>query len=41
MPALRSKINSKSGAFAANVQRMLGLLHEVQRLENINRFLFG
>ena len=32
MPALRSKINPRSDAFAANAQRMQGLLAEVQRL---------
>ena len=35
MPAIRSKINAKSDGFSANVQRMLGLLGEVQRLENL------
>ena len=35
MPALHSKINPRSAAFAANAQRMLGLLEEVQRLEKI------
>jgi len=35
MPALRSKINARSEAFATNIHRMLGLLNEVQRLENI------
>ena len=35
MPALRSTLNARSDAFAANSQRMLGLLAEVQRLENI------
>ena len=34
MPAIRSKINPRSGAFAANAQRMGALLAEVQRLEN-------
>ena len=33
MPAIRSKIKSTSDAFAANAQRMQGLLAEVQRLE--------
>jgi geranyl-CoA carboxylase beta subunit len=33
MPALRSKINPRSPAFAANAQRMGDLLAEVQRLE--------
>lgn len=33
MPALRSKINPRSSAFAANAQRMGDLLAEVQRLE--------
>jgi geranyl-CoA carboxylase beta subunit len=35
MPALRSKIKPTSDAFAANAQRMLGLLAEVQRLEGL------
>ena len=35
MPALRSKINPKSPAFAANMQRMQALLDEVQRLQDI------
>lgn len=35
MPAIRSKINVKADAFAANVQRMQGLLTEVQRLEGL------
>jgi geranyl-CoA carboxylase beta subunit len=35
MPAIRSKIKPKSDAFAANTQRMLGLLVEVQRLEGL------
>ena len=35
MPALRSTLNARSDAFLANSQRMLGLLSEVQRLENI------
>jgi geranyl-CoA carboxylase beta subunit len=35
MPAIRSKIKPKSDAFAANAQRMLGLLAEVQRLEGL------
>ena len=35
MPALRSTLNARSDAFAANSQRMVGLLAEVQRLENI------
>jgi geranyl-CoA carboxylase beta subunit len=35
MPALRSRINPKSAAFAANAQRMQGLLAEVQRLEQL------
>ncbi|BDT71342.1 methylmalonyl-CoA carboxyltransferase 12S subunit [Comamonadaceae bacterium OS-4] len=35
MPALRSKINPRSDAFAANVQRMQGLLAEVQRLQDM------
>ena len=35
MPAIRSKINPRSDAFAANAQRMGGLLAEVQRLENL------
>jgi geranyl-CoA carboxylase beta subunit len=35
MPAIRSKIKPKSDAFAANTQRMLGLLAEVQRLEGL------
>ncbi|QDL53576.1 acyl-CoA carboxylase subunit beta [Rhodoferax aquaticus] len=33
MPALRSKINPRSSAFASNAQRMGDLLAEVQRLE--------
>ena len=35
MPALRSKINPRSDAFAANAKRMGGLLAEVQRLEGL------
>jgi geranyl-CoA carboxylase beta subunit len=35
MPVLRSKLNARSDAFAANARRMLELLGEVQRLENI------
>ncbi|APW41857.1 acyl-CoA carboxylase subunit beta [Rhodoferax saidenbachensis] len=35
MPAIRSKINPRSDAFAANAQRMEGLLAEVQRLEGL------
>ena len=35
MPALSSKIKVKSAAFAANTERMAGLLAEVQRLEAI------
>ena len=35
MPALRSKIKPTSDAFAANAQRMQGLLAEVQRLEGL------
>jgi geranyl-CoA carboxylase beta subunit len=35
MPALRSKINPRSDAFAANAQRMQGLLAEVQRLQDM------
>jgi geranyl-CoA carboxylase beta subunit len=35
MPALRSKIAPRSDAFAANTQRMQGLLDEVQRLEGL------
>ena len=35
MPVLRSKINPRSEAFAANAQRMSGLLAEVQRLEGL------
>ena len=35
MPALRSKIKPTSEAFAANAQRMQGLLAEVQRLEGL------
>ncbi len=35
MPALSSKINPRSAAFAANAQRMEGLLAEVQRLEGL------
>ena len=35
MPAIRSKIQPKSDAFAANAQRMQGLLAEVQRLEGL------
>jgi geranyl-CoA carboxylase beta subunit len=35
MPAIRSKIKPTSDAFAANAQRMLGLLAEVQRLEGL------
>jgi geranyl-CoA carboxylase beta subunit len=35
MPVIRSKIKPKSDAFAANTQRMLGLLAEVQRLEGL------
>ncbi|MES2582680.1 MAG: carboxyl transferase domain-containing protein [Pseudomonadota bacterium] len=35
MPVIRSKIKPTSDAFAANAQRMLGLLTEVQRLEGL------
>lgn len=35
MPALRSTLNARSDAFAANARRMGGLLGEVQRLENV------
>jgi len=35
MPALRSKINPRSDAFAANAKRMTDLLAEVQRLEGL------
>ncbi len=35
MPAIRSKIQPKSDAFAANAQRMQALLAEVQRLEGL------
>ncbi len=35
MPLLRSKINSRSEAFAANAKRMGDLLAEVQRLEGL------
>ncbi len=35
MPALRSKIQAASSAFAANAQRMQALLAEVQRLEQL------
>ncbi|WP_138514519.1 acyl-CoA carboxylase subunit beta [Rhodoferax bucti] len=35
MPALRSKINPRCYAFAANAQRMQGLLAEVQRLQDM------
>jgi geranyl-CoA carboxylase beta subunit len=35
MPALRSKINPRCYAFAANAQRMHGLLAEVQRLQDM------
>ena len=35
MPALRSKVNAKSSAFAANAQRMHSLLDEVTRLQDI------
>ena len=35
MPVLRSKIQVKSEPFAANAQRMLALLAEVQRLEQL------
>jgi geranyl-CoA carboxylase beta subunit len=35
MPVLRSKIKPQSDAFAANAQRMHGLLAEVQRLEGL------
>ncbi len=35
MPAIRSKIKPKSDDFAANAQRMQGLLAEVQRLEGL------
>jgi geranyl-CoA carboxylase beta subunit len=35
MPVLRSKINPRSEAFAANAQRMADLLAEVQRLEGL------
>ena len=35
MPALRSKINPRSDAFAANAQRMQALLADVQRLQGL------
>ncbi len=35
MPALRSKLNAKSPAFAANAGRMQGLLAEVTRLQDV------
>ena len=35
MPVIRTKINPKSDAFAANAQRMRELLAEVQRLEQL------
>jgi geranyl-CoA carboxylase beta subunit len=35
MPALRSKVNVKSPGFAANAQRVLDLLADVQRLEGL------
>ena len=35
MPALRSKIQARSDAFAANARRMEGLLNEVQRLQGL------
>ena len=35
MPAIRSKINPRSDAFAANTRRMADLLAEVQRLEGL------
>ncbi len=35
MPVIRSRINPKSAAFAANAERMQALLAEVQRLENL------
>ncbi len=35
MPALRSRLNPKSAAFAANAQRLQGLLDEVRRLEGL------
>ncbi len=35
MPVLRSKINPRAAAFAANAVRMAGLLAEVQRLEGL------
>jgi geranyl-CoA carboxylase beta subunit len=35
MPVIRSKIKPRSDAFAANTQRMQGLLAEVQRLEGL------
>jgi geranyl-CoA carboxylase beta subunit len=35
MPVIRSKIKPRSDAFAANTQRMQGLLAEVQRLERL------
>ena len=35
MPALRSKINTRSEAFAANAQRMQTLLSEVERLQGL------
>ena len=35
MPAIRSKINTRSDAFAANAARMGELLAEVQRLESM------
>ena len=35
MPVFLSRLNAKSETFARNRQRMLGMLEEVQRLENI------
>ena len=35
MPVIRSKINVKSDAFGLNARRMLELLTEVQRLEQM------
>ncbi len=35
MPVIRSKINPRSDAFAANRARMAELLAEVQRLESM------
>ena len=35
MPALRTKINPRSNAFAANAQRMQALLADVQRLQGL------